>query len=714
MKNQKPSVKYRTVKCSLKTIIKKKKNILKIHDVMIKTHKLIIHTYQFLRLWILEHYHQNKDIPAITIDIIKMAFKSLTLDSTGPKPKGNNLKLYNEFKDFYENYKLYFSKKTDSTNLSQILGYMATDMLTNIENNIKLNFMNYIRRFVNSSFKKQHNDILENTNKGKKTEIRKQLNKDLYEIKQDLFNNTLLSNQKYHDWINKHKNNIFPSEYKNSYEFDVQNDPQKYIKYMIYVCLEIEKFDGKAFQFFPLRTDISAKYIPIDNKTLIELFVNENKNDYLTDIENTKYKLWKKYFKLNNPIFTQKNYSFDYRISTDCHAVSIQLIHNDFIDKEKQKKANMKNKKNDMKIKCKDMSQEQKEKFKAELKLKKKQEQEQIKLKNKEARDKQKTEYNKMSKEQKEEYKQKIKKDKDEKNKNKYIEFPYLEDLDDNQLNELKNNDWCTNDPGKKKLLYMKNKYGKRFRYSNKEHIKNIKRLKYQRLIKNYKDKCKITKIENMLSNYNSKTCDLTKFKNYIFMKNTINEILFDQYQETIFQKYKWYAYINKKKAYSKLIKKIKNTFGKETIIAYGDWSNDKQIKNYISTPNLGLKRKIAEHFTVYNLNEFRTSKLNYKTEEVNENMYMSDKKEVVRKMHSVLTYQTENKSLGCINRDENSVNNMIKIVNYYLEHKKRPFKFTRECKLEDITSSIKGGNLIKVGTKTGSSVTKPAKVQLR
>ena len=42
--------------------------------------------------------------------------------------------------------------------------------------------------------------------------LRKELNKDLYEIKEDLFNNTLKSNEKYHDWINKHRNNIYPSQ----------------------------------------------------------------------------------------------------------------------------------------------------------------------------------------------------------------------------------------------------------------------------------------------------------------------------------------------------------------------------------------------------------------------------------------------------------------------------------------------------------------------
>ena len=67
-----------------------------------------------------------------------------------------------EFKKFYDDeYKnLNYGAKLDGTNLSQILTYMAIDMLTNIENNIKLNFFKYVGRFVNSCFKKQNDNRL--------------------------------------------------------------------------------------------------------------------------------------------------------------------------------------------------------------------------------------------------------------------------------------------------------------------------------------------------------------------------------------------------------------------------------------------------------------------------------------------------------------------------------------------------------------------------
>ena len=50
-----------------------------------------------------------------------------------------------------------------------------------------------------------------------------------------------------------------------------------------------------------------------------------------------------------------------------------------------------------------------------------------------------------------------------------------------------------------------------------------------------------------------------------------------------------------------------------------------------------------------------------------------------------------ENNRMGCINRDRNAVNNMVKLVRYYLKHKDRPEKFRRDYKFPEPT---KDGNL--------------------
>jgi len=681
---KKPPDKYKTVKCSLNSIFKDINYYNTLFDATNRTNQIIIHTYQFLRLWILDKYRKNIDIPIITEDTIKMAIKTLIKNSCGPKPKGHNLELYNQFNSFYniKYKKLGYTNKISGNNLSQILNFSATSIITAIENNIKINFMSYLKRFVNASFKKLKDDIYELTetyDKQLRKSIRDDINKDIYDIKQDLINNTLKSRCIHHKWILENRNKILPSEYINSYEFDINNNPQKYFKYMIYMCSIMETSKMKLFQFFPLRTNLIPKFIPIDTATLVDLFIDENNNEYNNNIELYKDFIWSKFFNLNNPIFKQKNYSFDYKISTDCFSVSIQLLNNDLIGSEKAKKINKNIKRKEIKEKCINMTLEEKEQYKKNLKNIQKQKELEFKLKGKELKDKMKQEFKKLSKEEQLKVKQKIEK----KQLEKYIEFPYLEDLTEIKLNELKTSNWCCVDPGKRCLLYMKNSNGKRLRYTNKTHLNRIKRLKYQQLLHNYKRKHNILKIENELSNYNSKSVDYNQFKKFIKKKNELNEILLEKYKETIFRKYKWYGFINRKKAETKLIKEIKETFGKDVNIIYGDWSIGKQMRNFISTPNLGLKRKLLEYYPIYNLDEFRTSCINYKTETETENIYLPDKKGKPRKIHSILTYQMENRRLGCINRDENSVNNMIKLVEHYLKYKDRPKIFKRETKIQ-------------------------------
>jgi len=191
-------------------------------------------------------------------------------------------------------------------------------------------------------------------------------------------------------------------------------------------------------------------------------------------------------------------------------------------------------------------------------------------------------------------------------------------------------------------------------------------------------------------------------------MKNSTNAQLLKSYEATIFRQYKWYSHMNKQRAESKMIEKIKKTFGENCKIIYGDWEINRQMKNFISTPNIGIKRKVAEQFIVYNFDEFRTSCLNHKTEERCENLHLLDKNGKSHKLHSVLTFKMENNRYGCINRDLNSVKNMKKISDYWFQYKERPIRYRREFDL--ITNKLKGSNPLKGKRIKVSNRTKPTK----
>jgi hypothetical protein len=51
-----------------------------------------------------------------------------------------------------------------------------------------------------------------------------------------------------------------------------------------------------------------------------------------------------------------------------------------------------------------------------------------------------------------------------------------------------------------------------------------------------------------------------------------------------------------------------------------------------------------------------------------------------------------EKKQSGCIDRDENAVNNMIKIVNHQIKYKERPLKYRRDY---DLTKGSNPSELI-------------------
>lgn len=436
------------------------------------------------------------------------------------------------------------------------------------------------------------------------------------------------------------------------------------------MCLELEKIEKKSFQFFPVQNNTIPKYIQVDTKALVELFVNTEKHQKLLDVWITEEKLvdegkpknktkgdlfncleqnkefiWSTFFNITQ---TRKNYIFDYNIITDGYATSLRFLHNNFVEVEQVKK--------DMKKRGKKalqgLTKEEKDQIKEDKIQLQKEGAKKRRLENKDNPEKRK---------------------KEEKQENP--EFPYIDEVPKEQLDGKH----IFIDPGKKSLFSMMDDDGKFYSYTNKMYLKETKRLKYQTLLKNYKDKIGITEIEKGLNKYNSKTCDVEKFLEYINAKIKANETLVPLYQELKFRQYKWYGYINKKQTEDNMVNKIVKKYSQDHIIIIGDWSIGKQMRNFISTPNLTLKRKLRDHFKVYNIDEFRTSCLSYKTDEKCENLYLKFKKDKLqkkRKIHSILTYQMENNRKGCINRDKNGCKNIQKVFNCYMETGDRPKKY--------------------------------------
>jgi hypothetical protein len=148
----------KTNKDNIKNIIWNCDDTLKIiNNLVFRTNKIVIHTYQFLKLYLL-HLHKNKkEFPKIDKEYICDIFKVITKRKCGSggyteKTMPEQLKKLTKFyKDHYsklinKNEELYYD------GLSYILAYEAIDMITNINNNIEMNLINHINKYINYNF----------------------------------------------------------------------------------------------------------------------------------------------------------------------------------------------------------------------------------------------------------------------------------------------------------------------------------------------------------------------------------------------------------------------------------------------------------------------------------------------------------------------------------------------------------------------------------
>lgn len=616
-------------------------------DAILRANKICTHMYQFMRLWLLT----MDDIPEITIDMLHMCFRAITAAvNCGRKPVGSNGIMLDTFNKFYDNTysKLNYKDKISGKNLNAISDYMFTQMKTAIDNNIKTHYTDHVRRFINVCVKEIQTDYY-----GEQKIEKDQIYDELRKVKNDIFNYTLESPEQYHDWITEHRTHIYPKDFDSD---DLAVNPQSYLSYLIYMSRTLERMEKKTFQFFPLRKTHIPSYITLDTKALVELF-SASKGADLKNIMNNEKKIWGRTFKLERPEFTRKKYMFNYMLSTNGYATSLIFIAAEDRDKNNIRKTARVSAATHAKEIYKDMTQEEKEQCKKD--------------RAKEASKKSIA----ARKQKKKEGPPQIQR-----------EFNYLEDLPEETRTEIREHPWAVVDLGKIRPLYIRKSDGSYFVYTRKEYIHQTKRLIYQDFLRQFKYP-EIEQLETLLSDCRSKSCNVEVFKNYIMTKNTVAEQLDVHYKYEVFRQYQWYGYINKTRTVDKLVDKVKKFMGPDenATLLFGNWSANKNMKHMISTPGIGLKRAIARKIKSYDIDEFRTSALNCKTEDRNKTLYLKDINGESQKIHSVLTYKMKDGRTGCINRDKNAVCNMDKIVKSIFETGNYPFNFRRSTKKEEI-----------------------------
>lgn len=314
-----------TIKTTLKSILKDYNKNFPIIDKLVKDcNHIVINTYQLIRLFILNKYHNNKEIPKFDRNLILNFIKIGGITGNkGPKPK--NQDFLKELQEFYNNeyQPLTNQDKYNLKDYSIILEYLSINIETGLYNNIKEHFITRFRRFINIICPYEE---LKN--------IKDKENKSIFnKIKNILLMNKLADKEfetipkKYKEWVMMIRNKYLPTEINKNIHYDSKSNPHKYMYYTILMSDEIEKKEEenqkKLYQSIPLRTDIIPKYITIDCVIILQyLCKTKGESSSKLKITGNEEYIWSKILNTKSKVLNKKGYIYK-TILTDGIGVSI-------------------------------------------------------------------------------------------------------------------------------------------------------------------------------------------------------------------------------------------------------------------------------------------------------------------------------------------------------------------------------------------------------
>jgi hypothetical protein len=257
-------------------------------------------------------------------------------------------------------------------------------------------------------------------------------------------------------------------------------------------------------------------------------------------------------------------------------------------------------------------------------------------------------------------------------------EFHTIQDLSDEQLESLRGINIIGCDPGKRSLVYLINKDGKKLQFTAAQRRMESTQKHNQKIMNKERKRNKITEKETELSSHNSKSVDYQKFKDYLVAKDKLNKETMEFYKRETWRKMKFRQYSYGKKSIDNFLNRIKKEFGDNLLIVYGDWSRSTQMKNYIPTMNKGLRKLIHKRYDTISINECNTSKKCCDCHNDLEYYYDDKGKKVFRLLKCVNCVSSKNKQTVFKTRDVNAATNMLRLAVCWIENRNRPEAFQK------------------------------------
>jgi len=630
---------FKSIKVPLRHVLKNpKRNQKKITNAVMKSHKIVIHTLQFLKLYLLDYYDTNHSLPVIDKQLINSCMKIQCNEvTTGRPPKPEIQKLKETLKTFYDNHysELKQDDDLDYNCMNTILDYLTISILTMFETNIKQHYVEYVERYVNVMWKKkeQIDTIREGTKEQteKDTEI-KELCNQLRRVKNDLLN-------------------IDTDGYKSNIEYHLWIHEQK-------ECIVPIK---DHFEKNNLKYDLQCSpqdYLPC---MIYMMKIIEDEEVFINNVFPLRSNIIPKHIRIDTTTVVQllltpkfgtkmefltkgnlkrredEIWQFFFRTNKDCFHKNNYSFHH-MIETDG--------------ISC-SILMIRSDKIGRKVR---------------------------MSKEPKPEL--------------------YINELE--HYDSIKDKKIVAIDPGKCDLLYCVDGDGKeanKFRYCQDQRRKELKVNKYKKIQLDHKQEKingkTIIEYETELSEYNKKTLNIQKFKQYIKKKNEMNSILFTFYEKELYRKLKLNTYLNTLKSEQRMLTQFKKKFGnkEEVIVCFGDYEQKQHMKFKEPIKGKGMRTLFRRNgFRTYLVDEFRTSCKCSNCEGGECEKFLKRKiscseSEEIRTIHGLLRCKT----CGSVwNRDCNGAKNIYKIAGNSIKQIERPSYLSRNRGVVHNTSKPK------------------------
>ena len=257
-------------------------------------------------------------------------------------------------------------------------------------------------------------------------------------------------------------------------------------------------------------------------------------------------------------------------------------------------------------------------------------------------------------------------------------DFHNIEDLSTEHLDTLKDRNIVGCDPGKHSLVYMMDSQGNKLQYTASQRKIESYGKRNERILLQEKKRNNLIEKETHLSSKNSKSVDYEKFKIFLVEKDKLNKETSEFYRKEVWRKMKFRQYSYGKKSIDTFLNKIKETFGSNVLIGYGNWSRSTQMKHMMPTMNKGLRKLIHKKYDTLTINEYYTSQ---KCCECYKDLkHYKDKKgkEIYRLFYCSNCVSYENKNTVFRTRDKNSAISIMKLTKEWIETQTRPSEFQR------------------------------------